>query len=120
MKIPNMGYHCSLIVEGVHDRENELCRQIGVANLGLVERQLGEMLRHVQSSPEWTDTGDLQHRLRFHFDPIRHALTFIASYLDGTCATEEDRLTARIFAMYVYAEVPKLVKDFGCEETVIY
>jgi hypothetical protein len=116
MKIANMAYHCSLIVEGVHDRENDVARQIAAVNTTHVERQLDLMLRDIQSSPDWQDKNDLAHQLHFHFDPVRHALTFLADYLTGRAAPEADRLTAVIFAMYVYAEVPKLIRDFGYEE----
>lgn len=120
MKIANMAYHCGLIVEAVHDRDNDVCRQIGVANVAHVERQLGEMLRDIQSSPDWLVASDLQHRLHFHFDPIRHALAVVGSYLENQPITTEDTLTARIFALHLYTEVPKLVRDFGYEEIVAY
>jgi hypothetical protein len=116
-KIPNMSYHCGIIVEGVHYRRDYTFRQLGIVNVGHVERQLGEMLRDIQASPRWNEDGDLAQRLRFLFDPIKYALTFLASYLESESPTEEERMTAIIFASYVYIEVPKLVKDFGCEET---
>jgi hypothetical protein len=113
-----MSYHCSLIVEGVHDRASDVARQIAAVNTAHVERQLDHMLRDIQASPQWQESGDLAHQLRFHFEPIRHALAFIARYLEGHPATEDDRLTAFIFAMYIYTEVPKLIRDFGYEEPV--
>jgi hypothetical protein len=115
MKIANMAYHCSLIVEGVHDRANDVARQIAAVNTAHVERQLDQMLREIQASSEWQAKEDLPHQLHFHFDPIRHALAFLADYLTGGPASEEDRLTAMIFSMYVYTEIPKLIREFGYE-----
>ena len=117
MKVANMAYHCGIIVEGVHDWRDDVYRQLAAVNVAHVERRLGEMLREIQASPQWQETGDLPRRLKFQFDPVKHALGYLAEFLDGKRVTDEEELTARIFSLYLYSEVPKLVRDFGYEET---
>lgn len=117
MKVANMAYHCGIIVEGVHDWRDGVCRQLAAVNVAHVERRLAEMLKDIQESPQWQEAGNLGRRLRFQFDPVKHALGYLANFLEAPENSEEDELTARIFSLFLYTEVPKLVRDFGYDET---
>lgn len=116
-KISNLAYHCGLIVEGVHYRDDDVYREIGAVNVAHVERLLGGMLSEIQSQAASNGGGDLAHQLRVHFDPLKHALSFLATYLENQHVPPDDRLTAIIFASYVYTEAPQLVRDYGYEAT---
>jgi hypothetical protein len=112
----NTAYHCGKIVEGVHDYQDDTYRQLGLVNLRLVEGRLAEMLKDLQQSPEWKDTPDLQTRLRFYFEPLKHAITFLESFLQSKSHSTDEELTAIIFAGFIDDRAPKLIRDFGCED----
>jgi hypothetical protein len=116
-KIANLAYHCGLIVEGVYYHGDDMYREIGAVNVAHVERLLGAMLIHIQEAAASNGAGNLAHQLHLHFDPLKHALTFLAAFLADKATSDDDRLTAIIFANYVYTEAPKLVRDYGYEAT---
>lgn len=71
----------------------------------------------MQASAERKDVDDLKQQIKLRCKPTSHALKFLWRFLGSAEHTEHDELTAIIFADYLYNEVPKLVRDFGYEET---
>lgn len=106
------------VVEAVYDHGGPTAISgLGLANLSLIETKLAELLVEVQSKPsEWQDRRE---ELQFEFELVKHAISNLTNFLQDKEPLHEVRLTAKIFATYLYRAAPDVVTKWQSDYPVL-
>ena len=108
MPIKNIEYYCGKIVEAVYDQgDSKTARLQGLGTLEMIEESVAELLAEVQASER-----DRWQELQFEFELIKHAISELLNFLQEPEPLLENRLTAKIFATYLYRALPDVTSKW--------
>lgn len=78
---------------------------LGLGNVDVIELWIGELLQHLhRPESEWKEACEF----RFDFETVCHAIRFLKAFFQNATPSNDDRLTAKIFAKFLYVGVPNL------------